>query len=171
MMEKYRKRYVLGMFWRWFWMGLNSWILTQTPRRNRPSNSGRNELEYVALRSHHRQSWNVLLRCLGTNLKATFRRYIESCTPPHKWWKSIGNDTFWACFDGGFGWDSIPGFWPKLQDAIGLRSGRNELEYVALRSHHRQSWNVLLRCLETNLKATFRGYMGKPILRQRFVGI
>ena len=41
----------------------------------RPSNSGRNELEYVALRSH--LNWE-------TNLKATFRGYIESCTPPHK---------------------------------------------------------------------------------------
>ena len=53
-------------------MGFNSWILTQTPRRNRPSNSGRNELAYVALRSGK------------TNLKATYRGYIESCTPSHK---------------------------------------------------------------------------------------
>ena len=47
MMEKCRKRHVLGMFSRWFWMGLNSWILTQTARRNRPSNSLKSHPEGV----------------------------------------------------------------------------------------------------------------------------
>ena len=36
-----------------------------------------------------------------------------SCTPPHKWLKSVANDAFSIGFDDGLGWGSIPGFFGK----------------------------------------------------------